>query len=92
MTFTSLPSISSIYETAEVCSTEPKTAKSISSDDFITVKASLKVESVSDYIMAPVCESEPTSPFAALVLYLRLLCRVPLLSAELHSERSATLP
>jgi len=63
MSFASLPSIPSLYETAEVCPTESETAKSVSSGDFITAKASPKVESVSDYITAPVCESEPTSPF-----------------------------
>ena len=63
MSFASLPSIPSLYETAEVCSTESETAKSVSSGDFITAKASPKAESVSDYITAPVCESEPTSPF-----------------------------
>jgi len=64
MTFALLPGIPSIYvyETAKVCSTELKPAKSISSDDFITAKASLKVEYVLDYIMAPVCKR---SPFAA---------------------------
>ncbi|KAH9968144.1 hypothetical protein BC827DRAFT_474712 [Russula dissimulans] len=64
MSFASLPSIPSLYETAEVCTSESEATKSISSDDFITAKASPKAESVSDYITAPVCESEPTSPFA----------------------------
>ena len=63
MSFASLPSIPSLYETAEVCPTESETTKSVSSGDFITAKATPKAESVSDYITAPVCESEPTSPF-----------------------------
>jgi hypothetical protein len=63
MSFASLPSIPSLYETAAVCSTESEATKSVSSGDFITAKVSPKVESVSDYITAPVCESEPTSPF-----------------------------
>ncbi|KAH9993287.1 hypothetical protein BJV74DRAFT_884401 [Russula compacta] len=63
MSFASLPSIPSLYETAEVCSTESEATKSVPSEDFITAKASPKVESVSDYITAPVCESEVTSPF-----------------------------
>ena len=61
--FTSLLSIPSLYETAKVCPTESETTKSVFSGDFITVKATLKAKSVSDYITAPVCESEPTSPF-----------------------------
>ncbi|KAI9513417.1 hypothetical protein F5148DRAFT_4214 [Russula earlei] len=63
MSFASLPSIPSLYETAEVCSTESETTKSVSSADFNTAKASPQAESVSDYITAPVCESEPPSPF-----------------------------
>ena len=53
MSFASLPSIPSLYGTAEVCSTESEARKSVSD------KASPKDGSMSDYIMAPVCESEP---------------------------------
>jgi hypothetical protein len=60
MSFASLPSIPSLYETAKVCSTESEATKSVSGD----FKASPKVESVSDYITASVCKSEPPSPFA----------------------------
>ncbi|KAF8265917.1 hypothetical protein EI94DRAFT_1803789 [Lactarius quietus] len=63
MSFTSesLPSIPSLYKTTELCPTNSEATKSISSEDFITLaKASTKVESVSDYITAPVCDSEPT--------------------------------
>jgi hypothetical protein len=60
MSFASLPSIPSLYGTAEVCSTESEATKSVPGE----MKASPKVESVSDYITAPVCESEPPSPFA----------------------------
>ena len=63
MSFSSLPSIPSLYETAVVCPTDSEATKSISSEDFITAKASAKAESVSDYITAPVCDSEPTSPY-----------------------------
>jgi hypothetical protein len=63
MSFASLPSIPSLYETAVVCPTDSEATKSISSEDFITAKASAKAESVSDYITAPVCDSEPTSPY-----------------------------
>ncbi|KAF8270085.1 hypothetical protein EI94DRAFT_861064 [Lactarius quietus] len=63
MSFASLPSIPSLYETAELCPTDSEATKSISSEDFITAKASAKAESVSDYITAPVCDSEPTSPY-----------------------------
>ena len=61
MSFASLPSIPSLYETAEVCSTESEATKSVSSRDL--AKASPEAESVSDYITAPVCESEPPSPY-----------------------------
>ena len=63
MSFASLPSIPSLYETAIVCPTDSEATKSISSEDYITAKASVKAESVSDYITAPVCDSEPTSPY-----------------------------
>jgi hypothetical protein len=63
MSFASLPSIPSLYETAILCPTDSEATKSISSEDFITAKASAKAESVSDYITAPVCDSEPTSPY-----------------------------
>src|SRR6266702_1680091 len=63
MSFASLPSIPSLYETAEVCPTDSEATKSVSSDDFITAKASARAESVSDYITAPICDSEPTSPY-----------------------------
>ena len=58
MTFALLPGIPSIYvyETAKVCSTESKPMKSISSDDCITAKASLKVKYMSDHITALVCK------------------------------------
>jgi hypothetical protein len=59
MSFASLPSIPSLYETAIVCSSELEATKSVSVD----CKASPKVESASEYITAPVCESELTSPF-----------------------------
>jgi hypothetical protein len=46
-----------------VCPIELETTKSVFSGNFITAKATPKAKSVSDYITAPVCESEPTSPF-----------------------------
>ena len=58
MSYASLPSIPSLYGTAEVCSTESEATKSVSG------KASPKDGSVSDYITAPVCKSELPSPFA----------------------------
>ena len=54
MSFTSLPSIPSLYKAAVVCSSESETTKSISVDS----KESPKVDSVSEYITAPVCESD----------------------------------
>ena len=59
VSFASLPSIPSLYETALVCSSESEATKTAS----VESKASPNVESVSEYITAPVCESEPTSPF-----------------------------
>jgi hypothetical protein len=59
MSFASLPSIPSLYETAVVCSSELEATKSVSVDS----KESPKVESVPEYATAPVCESELTSPF-----------------------------
>ncbi|KAF8258149.1 hypothetical protein EI94DRAFT_1816001 [Lactarius quietus] len=56
MSFASLPSIPSLYETAELCPTDTEATKSISSEDFITAKASTKAESLSDFITAPVCK------------------------------------
>ena len=62
MSFASLPSIPSpLYETAVVCSLESEATKSVSVDS----KESPKVDSVSEYITAPMCESKPTSPFVA---------------------------
>ena len=58
LSYASLPSIPSLYETALVCSSESEATKSVSVDS----KAS-PIESVSEYITAPVCDSEPTSPF-----------------------------
>ncbi|KAH9169356.1 hypothetical protein EDB89DRAFT_1479631 [Lactarius sanguifluus] len=63
MSFASLPSIPSLYETAELCPTDSEVTKSVSSEDFVTAKASAKAESVSDYITAPICDSEPPSPY-----------------------------
>jgi len=63
MSFALLSTTPSLYETTKVCSTESETAKSVSSGNFITVKASLKAESISDYIMAPVCKSGLTLLF-----------------------------
>ncbi|KAF8488274.1 hypothetical protein F5888DRAFT_1809797 [Russula emetica] len=59
MSFASLPSIPSLYETALVYSSELEATKSVSVDS----KASPKVESVSKYITVPVCGSKSTSPF-----------------------------
>ena len=44
------PSIPLLYETAIVCPTDSEAIKSISSEDFITAKASMKADSVSNYI------------------------------------------
>ena len=46
MSFASLLSIPSLYETAIVRPTDSEATKSISSEDFITAKASVKAESV----------------------------------------------
>jgi hypothetical protein len=63
MSSASLPSIPLLYKTAILCPTDSEATKSISSEDYITAKASAKAELVSDYITAPVCDSEPTSPY-----------------------------
>ena len=56
--FASLLSIPSFYKTTEVCPTDSETTKSFSSKDFIMAKASTKAESISDYIMVPLCNNK----------------------------------
>jgi hypothetical protein len=92
MLFTPLPSIPLLYKTTEMCSTGLEATKSISSEDFITAKASAKAESVSTILWhRSVTVSQPH--LTQLQIYVQQKSPLNMMTLSCHSANpSSSIP